>query len=68
MYKFFYKILSRKLPIEKAEKSKMPPTGKHSDTRIKPLPLTNGHGRYTRTGAFVRWEMAVTYITTAVNL
>jgi hypothetical protein len=20
--------------------------GKHSDTRIKPLPLTNGHGRY----------------------
>jgi hypothetical protein len=21
--------------------------GKHSDTRIKPLPLTNGHGRYT---------------------
>jgi hypothetical protein len=21
-------------------------TGKHSDTRIKPLPLTNGHGRY----------------------
>jgi hypothetical protein len=20
---------------------------KHSDTRIKPLPLTNGHGRYT---------------------
>ena len=20
--------------------------GKHSDTRIKPLPLANGHGRY----------------------
>jgi hypothetical protein len=20
--------------------------GKHSDTRIKPLPLTNGHGHY----------------------
>jgi hypothetical protein len=20
--------------------------GEHSDTRIKPLPLTNGHGRY----------------------
>ena len=28
----------------KRESFKIP--GKHSDTRIKPLPLTNGHGRY----------------------
>jgi hypothetical protein len=29
----------------------IPGTGKHSDTdtRIKPLPLTNGHGRYITT-------------------
>jgi hypothetical protein len=42
--------------------------GKDSDTRIKPLALTNGHGRYmlhgryTRTDTCVRWEMPVTYI------
>jgi hypothetical protein len=52
--------------------------GKHSDTRIKPLPLTNGHGRYTtvtrytRTGAAlvssVRWGMAVTNFITVINL
>jgi hypothetical protein len=41
--------------------------GKHSDTRTKPLPLTNGYGRYmlhdryTRTDTFFRWGMAVTY-------
>jgi hypothetical protein len=40
--------------------------GKHPDTRIKPLPLANGHGRYihnrfTRTDTCVRWVMAVTY-------
>ena len=38
--------------------------GKHSDTRIKPLPLTSGHGRCTtvaRTGTCVRWRMAVTH-------
>jgi hypothetical protein len=39
--------------------------GKHSDTRIKPLPLTNGHGRYIT--AAPGWTlvsvggMAVTY-------
>ena len=36
--------------------------GEHSDTRIKPMPLTNGHGRYmavTRTDTCVRWEMPV---------
>jgi hypothetical protein len=37
--------------------------GKHSDTRIKPLPSTNGqrprplHDRYTRTDTCVRWGM-----------
>jgi hypothetical protein len=42
--------------------------GKHSDTRIKPLPLTNGHGRYmaddryTRTDTCFRWEISVKYI------
>ena len=41
--------------------------GKNPDTRIKPLPLTNGHGRYitvtryTRTDSCVRWGMAVIY-------
>ena len=43
--------------------------GKRSDTdtRIKPSPLANGHGRYktvtcyTRTGTCFRWVMAVTY-------
>jgi hypothetical protein len=43
--------------------------GKHSDTdtRIKPLHLTNDHGcyitavRYTQTETFVRWGLAVTY-------
>jgi hypothetical protein len=43
--------------------------GKHSDTKIKPLPLplTNGHGRYitvTPEWALLsvgRWGMAVTY-------
>ena len=41
---------------------------KGSHTRIKPLALASGHGRYgtwplsyTRTGSFVRWRMAVTY-------
>jgi hypothetical protein len=44
-------------------------TGKRSETRTKPLPLANGHGRYmlhnryTRTGTCVRWVMAVTYNT-----
>ena len=39
--------------------------GKHPDTRIKPFPLTNGHGRYmtvtryTRTETFVRSGMAI---------
>jgi hypothetical protein len=38
--------------------------GNHSDTRIKPLPFSNGHGRYTtatperRTETCVRWGMA----------
>jgi hypothetical protein len=44
--------------------------GKDSDTRIKPLALTNGHGRYItfintlerRTGAFVRWGMSVKHM------
>jgi hypothetical protein len=41
--------------------------GKHSDTRIKPLTLTNGHGRYMtvtpeRTLTYVRWGMPVKYI------
>jgi hypothetical protein len=45
--------------------------GKNPDTRIKPLPLTNGHGRYihahnitaTSEGTLtcVRWGMAVAY-------
>ena len=45
--------------------------GKDSDTRIKPLALTNDHGRYMlhdryiRTGTCVRWGMSVKYI--AVN-
>jgi hypothetical protein len=30
------------MPVEGAEIK----PGKHFDTRIKPLPLTNGHGRY----------------------
>jgi hypothetical protein len=39
---------------------------KDSHTRIKPLALTSGHGRYmhnryTRTETCVRWGMAVTY-------
>jgi hypothetical protein len=40
---------------------------KDSHTRIKPLALSNGHGRYitvtryTRTDTCVRWGMAVTY-------
>jgi hypothetical protein len=39
--------------------------GKHSDTRIKPLPLAFGqrprplHSRYTRTETCVHWVMAV---------
>ena len=42
--------------------------GKHSDTRIKPLPLTNGHGRYITVTSertllsFVHWEISVEYI------
>jgi hypothetical protein len=39
--------------------------GKHSDTRIKPLPLANGHGRYiavTPERKIVSvWVMAVAY-------
>jgi hypothetical protein len=39
--------------------------GKHSDTRIKPSPLTNGHGRYITVtperALCVRWEMPVKY-------
>ena len=42
--------------------------GKHSDARIKPLPLTNGHGRYITAAperalvlvSCIRWGMAVT--------
>ena len=42
--------------------------GKHSDARIKPLPLTNGHGRYITAAperalvlvSYIRWGMAVT--------
>jgi hypothetical protein len=47
--------------------------GKNSYTRIKPLPLTNGHGRYTtvtpeRTLAFVgEWPLFYIYIT-VINL
>jgi hypothetical protein len=39
-------------------------SGKHPDTRIKPLPLTDGDGRYryTRTDTCVRWEISVKYI------
>jgi hypothetical protein len=46
----------------------IPGPGKHSDTRIKPLALANGHGRYitryryTRTDTCVRWGMSVKYI------
>jgi hypothetical protein len=46
--------------------------GKHSDTRIRPLALTNGHGRYmlhyryTRTETCVRWRMPVKYIAVKV--
>jgi hypothetical protein len=42
--------------------------GKHSDTRIKPLPLTNDHGRYItvtteRTLVFVgEWPLHITII------
>ena len=41
--------------------------GKDSDTRIKPLALTNGHGRYItvtpeRTLTYVRWGISVKYI------
>jgi hypothetical protein len=42
--------------------------GKHSDTRIKPLPLTNGHDRYItvtpeRTPASVgEWPLHMTVI------
>jgi hypothetical protein len=39
--------------------------GKHSDTRIKPLPLTNGHGRYmavTPERALMSVGMPVKYI------
>ena len=49
------------------EEAKIIP-GKDSDTRIKPLALTNGHGRYmlhdryTRTDTCIRWEMSVKYI------
>jgi hypothetical protein len=42
--------------------------GKHSDTRIKPLTLTNDHGRHitvTRTDTCVCWRISVKYI--AVN-
>jgi hypothetical protein len=39
--------------------------GKHSDTRIKPLPLHQRpwplHNCYNRTDTCVRWGMAVTY-------
>jgi hypothetical protein len=39
--------------------------GKNSDTRIKPLSLTNGHGRYIAVSPertlFFRWGMAVTH-------
>jgi hypothetical protein len=39
--------------------------GKNSDTRIKPLPLANGHDRYitvtpdTRTGTFFRLPLGI---------
>ena len=40
-------------------------TGKHSNTRKNPLPLTNKprplHDRHTRTDTCVRWEMTVKY-------
>merc|ERR1712086_546267 len=37
--------------------------GKHSDTRIKPLPLTNGHGRYITVGQRQRFYSGVRMFT-----
>jgi hypothetical protein len=34
------------MTITTLEEAEMTP-GEHSDTRTKPLPLTNSHGRYT---------------------
>jgi hypothetical protein len=48
--------------------------GKHSDTRIKPLPLTNGHGRYTtvtteQTRVSVgEWPLHITVINKCVTV
>jgi hypothetical protein len=39
------KPLTREVPWEVELRSEIIP-GKNSDTRIKPLPLNNGHGRY----------------------
>jgi hypothetical protein len=50
------------MPLTALEEAEIIP-GKHSDTRIKPLALTNDHGRYIAvTPDCVRWGMSVTYI------
>jgi hypothetical protein len=44
--KFVTQIHDRPLCIPNYFRRSWGIQGKHSDTRIKPLPLTNGHGRY----------------------
>jgi hypothetical protein len=59
------------LMITALEKAEVIP-GKHPNTRIKPLALANGHGRYMAvTGtpeqeSCVRWGMPVKYIAAQV--
>jgi hypothetical protein len=53
------------VPLTALEEAEIIP-GKHSDTRIKLLALTNGHGRYMAVSPewtlSVRWRMPVKYI------